>query len=77
MEIDCIQTILDMVSHGLGVSVLARSACMNEVKNGKLAILSVENLSMVREINLVCLKDYEHPELLHGIVKQYNEMQRK
>ena len=76
MEVDCIPTILDLVCHGFGVSVLAKSACMNEVKNGKLAILSVENLSMVREINLVCLKDYEHPELLRGIVKQYNEMQK-
>ena len=39
--------------------------------------LSVENLSMMREINIVYLKGYEHLDFLNGIVKQYNEMQRK
>ena len=33
--------------------------------------------SMIRETNIVCLKDFEHPELLHGIVKKYNEMQKR
>lgn len=77
MEIDSIATIKDLIRHGFGVSVLAKSACMNEVKKGKLAVLSVENLSMIREINIVCLNDFEHSELLHGIAKKYNEMQRK
>lgn len=77
MEIDSIATIKDLILHGFGVSVLAKSACINEVKNGKLAVLSVENLSMMREINIVCQKTFEHQELLHGIVKKYNEIQKR
>lgn len=77
MEIDSIATIKELVRSGFGVSVLAKSACMNEVRKGKLAVPSIENLSMVREINMVYLKDFEHQELLHGIVKKYNEMQRR
>ena len=77
MEIDSIATIKELIRHGFGVSVLAKSACMNEVKKGKLSVLTIENLSLMREINIVYLKDFEHPELLHGIVKQYNEMQRR
>ena len=50
---------------------------MDEIKKEKLVALSVENLSMMREINIVYLKDYEHLDFLNGIVKQYNEMQRK
>lgn len=77
MEIDSIATIRDLICHGFGVSVLSKNACMNDVKKGKLSILSVENLSMIREINIVYLKDFEHPELLQGIVRKYNEMQRR
>lgn len=74
MEIDSIASIKDLVRRGFGVSVLAKSTCMSELKKEKLAVLTIENLSMVREINIVYLKDYEHTELLHGIVKKYNEM---
>lgn len=77
MEIDSIATIKDLIRRGFGVSVLAKSACMDELKKGKLAVLTIENLSMIREINIVYPKDYEHPELLHGIVKKYNEMQSR
>ena len=77
MEIDSIASIKDLVRRGFGVSVLAKSACLEEIKKGTLAVLTIENLSMIREINIVYPKDFEHPELLHGIVKQYNEMQRR
>ena len=76
LEIDSIASIKDLVRRGFGVSVLARSACLDEQRKKKLALLTIENLSMVRETNIVYRKDYEHPELLQGIVKQYNEMQR-
>lgn len=77
MEIDSIASIKDLIRRGFGVSILARSACMDEIKKEKLAALSVENLSMIQEINIVYLKDYEHTDLLNGIVRQYNGMQRK
>ena len=76
MEIDSIATIKDLVRRGFGVSVLARSACLEELRNGELASLTVENLSMMRQINLVCRRDFEYGELLSGIAKQYNSMQR-
>ena len=77
MEINSIATIKDLIRQGFGVSILAKSTCINEVREGKLVVLSVQNLSMIRETNIVCLNDFEHPELLHGIVKKYNEMQRR
>ena len=76
MEIDSVASIKDLVRRGFGVSVLARSACLGELKKGKLAGLTIENLSMVREINVVYLKDYDHPALLHGFVEKYREMQK-
>ena len=70
-------TIKDLIRHGFGVSVLARSACLDEMRGGKLSALTVENLSMTREINIVFPRDFEYPELVRGIVATYNEMQRK
>lgn len=77
MEIDSIAGIKDLIRRGFGVSVLARSACLDELRKGKLSVLSIEDLSMVREINVVCPKDFEHPDLIDGIVKNYIEMQRR
>ena len=77
LEIDSIASIKDLVRRGFGVSVLARSACLDEQRKKKLALLNIENLSMVRETNIVYRKNFEHPELLEGIVRQYNEMQRR
>lgn len=74
LEIDNIATIKDLVRQDLGVSVLARSACLNELKKGKIVALSIENLNMLREINLVYRQDFEHPELLHGLVQSYRQI---
>lgn len=77
LEIDSIATIKELIRDGFGVSVLARSACMNEIRKGKLSALSIENLSMMREINIVYRKDFEHQEILQGIVNKYLELQGK
>lgn len=74
LEIDNIATIKDLVRRNMGVSVLAKSACMDELKKGKVALLNIENLSMIRETNIVYSKDFEHPEVIQGVVQRFNEM---
>lgn len=71
LEVDNIATIKDLVRKGLGLSILAKSACMDEVKKGKMTILPIENLSMVREMNIVYHKDFSHVDVLQGIVGMY------
>ena len=77
LEVDNIATIKDLVRKELGVSILAKSTCMDELRKGKIAVLPIENLSMVRETNIVYRRSFEHPELLHGIVNMYNEMNHR
>ena len=72
LEIDNIATIKDLIRRGFGVSVLAKSACMDELKKKKLAALNIENFSMMREINIVYADDFSHPEILHAILKAYH-----
>ena len=73
LEIDNIATIKDLIRRDFGVSVLAKSACMDELRKGKLTALPIENLSMVRQMNLVYRKDFPHMELLYEILRLYHD----
>ena len=74
LEIDNIATIKDLIRRNFGVSVLAKNACLDELKKGKLSVLNIENLSMIRETNIIYSKDFEHPEVIQGVIQKYNEM---
>lgn len=73
LEVDNIATIKDLVRKGLGVSVLPKSACVNELRKGKLIALPIENLSMVRETRIVYNKDFAHKDILQTITRVYQE----
>lgn len=74
LEIDNIATIKDLIRRNLGVSVLAKNTCLDELRKGKLSVLNIENLSLIRETNIIYSKDFEHPELIQGVIQKYNEM---
>ena len=46
LEVDNVATIKDLIRKNLGISILARSACMDELRKGKLTALPIKNLSM-------------------------------
>lgn len=77
LEVDNIATIKDLIRKDLGVSVLPRSACMDELRKGKLAALPIENLSMVRETRIVYNRDFSHTELLDQIIRLYQQEQNR
>ena len=72
LEVDNIATIKDLIRKDMGISVLARSACMDELRKGKLTALPIENLSMIRETNLLYHRDFEHTEILKELTKLYS-----
>lgn len=77
LEVDNIATIKDLVRRNYGVSVLARSACMDELRKGKIRMLPIEDLTMVRQINLLYHHTLEHAEVLQDIVRIYNAATRE
>ena len=77
LEVDNIATIKDCIRKDLGISVLARSACMDELRKGKIAALPIENLSMARETNIVYHKDFPYPDILQGILAIYQSTTAK
>lgn len=73
LEVDNMATIKDLIRRDFGVSILPRSVCLDELKKKKIAVLPVENLSMMREINIASPADFTQFDVLNGIVKSYNE----
>lgn len=76
LEMDSIATIKDLIRRDFGVSVLARSACMDEIGKQKLIALPIEGIPMMMETDLVYAPDFDHPGLLKEIMRCYNETQR-
>lgn len=72
LEVDNIATIKDLIRRDIGVSILARSVCLDELKKGKITVLPIENLSMIREINILYHRDFKHVDILESIMKEYN-----
>ena len=49
------------------------AAKMSELRKGKLTALPIENLSMVRQTNILYHKDFSHPEVLQALTRLYRE----
>jgi len=74
IEIDNITTIKELVASNLGVTIISHSACKSEEASGKLVVVPVQNLNMIREINLVYNKDFKHTEILDDIRNAYSRV---
>lgn len=73
LEVDNIATIKDLIRRDIGVSVLSRSVCLDELKKKKITVLPIENLSMIREINILYHNDFKHVDILQNIMKEYSK----
>ncbi len=71
LEVDNIATIKSLVRKNLGISILAKSACLDEINKGKLKALPIENLSMIRETNIVYKKSFDYSRILDAIYSTY------
>lgn len=71
MQIDNIAMIKDLVRNNYGVSILAKSTCLRDIERNHFKSISIENLSMVRELNVVYHKDFSHVDILSEIVNMY------
>lgn len=66
LEVDNIATIKDLIRKDFGVSILSKSACMDEIQKNKLTALPIQNLSMERQ-NYVIYSNYSNN---YSIIKQ-------
>lgn len=73
LELDNVATIKELIRRNVGISILAKSACMHEVLKNKLAILPIKNLSLQRNIYFVYTDIFHHIDILHELKAIYNQ----
>lgn len=56
----------------VGITIMAHSAIKEEVAQGKLLVVPIQNLNMIREINIVYHHDFKHTQILEDIRRIYN-----
>lgn len=72
IEIDNIMAIKELVKSNLGISIMAHSAIKDGESSGDLIVVPIENLNMIREINMVYRYNFKHTEILEDIRRIYN-----
>ncbi len=77
IEIDNVATIKDLVAQDLGITIIAHSACLEEERSGRLAIIPIDNSGLIREISMVTHKDFAHAEILEDFKRIYTDLHLK
>ena len=77
LEVDNIALIKNLVRNNYGVSILAKSTCDYDVSRDHFKVIPIENLSMIRELNIIYHKDFSHVEILDDIVQIYNASKKE
>ena len=73
LELDNIETIKDLVRKDMGVSILAKNTCIDEVNGKKLTILPIENLSMVRKNYIIYTDYFNYIDNVKELINHYNK----
>lgn len=74
LEMENIATIKDLVRQKYGVSVIAESACKDEVTTKTLIALPIEHFDMKRQVNIIYTKSFQYREFTEEIIRIYNEL---
>ena len=68
-----IATIKDLIRKDFGISILSKSACMDEVTKKKLTILPIKDLSMERQNYVIYSNFSNNLSIIEQIVKSYQD----
>lgn len=74
MELDNIAMIKDLIRRDIGISILMRSTCQDELGKGKLVALPIENMSLLLEVNFIYRKSFTDRKLLDEITTIYRQL---
>jgi len=73
LEVDNIATIKDLVRRGYGVSVIARSACVDEIQKRKLVALPIENINLTRVVSVAYAPNFPYHQFLEEFINAYQQ----
>jgi len=73
LEIDNTAMVKELVRRNYGISLLPRSVCLPEIRNGSIAALPLEHFDIRREINMVYQEDFDRLDILRNFMDNYSE----
>lgn len=73
LEMDSVSAIKMLVRKGVGVSVVPKKSCRHDLNHRKYVGIPIENLSVVRELNMVFRKDFIYTDILDELCQIYSE----
>lgn len=76
IETDSLATIKELVMSNMGVSIMSHNACVEDEQKGRLKTIPITNSTMIREINLVYPKSFEHIDVLLELKKTYSKIHK-
>lgn len=71
VEVDNINLIRELVASNLGATIISHAACAADLESGRLVRVSIENMSMPREINMIYSSRFPHADILLDIWKGF------
>ena len=74
IETDNVATIKELVMKNFGCTILPKSACMDEIRDGSLAALEVEDMDMKRDMLIAFQKDFRYPDTVREIADTYRKL---
>lgn len=79
IETDNLSTIKELVALNYGITIISNSSCTEEERSGKLVIVPIDGVVMLREINMVHNADFDHADIfadLKDIYKRLDSLHR-
>lgn len=73
LELDSISTIKNLVSKNIGIAILPKSACTNEINKGKLISIPIKDLNLNRDTNIAYLNNFTDTKVIEDIYNLYKE----
>ena len=74
LEMDDLTSIKELVMANLGVTIMAYSACREEIQAGRLYGAGIEGMNLQREIQLVSGDAFDYPSILAEIRRLYESL---
>ena len=74
LELDSISAIKNLVEDNYGVAIISKSTCQDEIKAGKIKALSIENLTLTRDLNIIYHENFDHPQIIDELVSIYHKL---
>jgi len=74
LEVDSANAIKLLVRKGVGVSIMPEKSCHHDLNHSKYVTIPIENLNIIRELNMIFREDFVYTDILDELCQIYSEI---